>query len=78
MPLQPSAPKTKLILGLAVLLGLGAGAILAFLVDYLDGRIKTMEQAEKIAGVPALAALPLIGVRELASRAKRGSERSRL
>lgn len=73
VPLQPSAPKTKLILGLAVLLGLGAGAILAFLVDYLDGRIKTMEQAEKIAGVPALAALPLIGVRELASRAKRGS-----
>jgi succinoglycan biosynthesis transport protein ExoP len=73
VPLSPSSPKSKLILGLAVLLGLGGGAILAFLVDYLDGRIKTLEQAEKIAGVPALAALPLVGVRELASRAKRGS-----
>ncbi|MDB5616822.1 polysaccharide biosynthesis tyrosine autokinase [Tardiphaga sp.] len=72
VPLRPSSPKTTLILGLAVMLGLGAGAILAFLVDYLDGRIKTLEQAEKISGVPGLAALPLIGVRELAGRAKRG------
>ncbi|MDB5654388.1 MAG: exopolysaccharide biosynthesis protein [Tardiphaga sp.] len=72
VPLRPSSPKTMLILGLAVMLGLGAGAILAFLVDYLDGRVKTLEQAETISGVPGLAALPLIGVRELAGRAKRG------
>ncbi len=73
VPLRPSSPKTTLILGLAVMLGLGAGAVLTFLVDYLDGRVKTLEQAEKISGVPTLAALPLIGVRELAGRAKRGS-----
>jgi succinoglycan biosynthesis transport protein ExoP len=74
VPLRPSSPKTMMILGLALLLGLGAGAVVAFLIDYLDGRIKTLEQAEKIAGVPALAALPLIGVRELAKRAQRGQE----
>jgi exopolysaccharide transport family protein len=72
IPLKPSAPKTALILGLAVLLGLGGGAVLAFLTDYLDGRIKTLEQAEEISGVPALAALPSISSRELAGRAKRG------
>jgi exopolysaccharide transport family protein len=72
IPIRPSSPKTTLILGLAMMLGLGAGTVLAFLIDYLDGRVKTLEQAEQISGLPALAALPLIGVRELAGRAKRG------
>ena len=72
IPIRPSSPKTMLILGLAVMLGLGAGTVLAFLADYLDGRVKTLEQAEAIAGVPALAAVPLIGARELARLARRG------
>jgi polysaccharide biosynthesis transport protein len=72
IPIRPSSPKTMLILGLAMMLGLGAGTVLAFLIDYLDGRVKTLQQAEQISGLPALAALPLIGVRELAGRAKRG------
>jgi exopolysaccharide transport family protein len=74
IPIRPSSPKTLLILGLAVMLGLGAGSVLAFLADYLDGRIKTLEQAEAISGVPALAAVPLIGTRELAGLAKRGRD----
>jgi succinoglycan biosynthesis transport protein ExoP len=74
IPIRPSSPKTLLILGLAVMLGLGAGAVLAFLADYLDGRIKTLEQAEAISGVPALAALPSINARELAGRARRGHD----
>ena len=72
IPIRPSSPKSMLILGLAVMLGLGAGSVLAFLADYLDGRVKTLEQAEAIAGVPALAAVPLIGARELARLARRG------
>lgn len=74
IPIRPSSPKTMLILGLALMLGLGSGSILGFLFDYLDRRIKTLEQAEAISGVPALAAVPLIGIRELAARAKRGRE----
>lgn len=72
VPLKPSAPKTALILGFAVLLGLGAGMVMAFLIDYLDAKVKTLEQAEDASGVPALAALPSIGARELAARARRG------
>lgn len=72
VPLKPSAPKTMLIMGLALLLGLGAGTVIAFLIDYLDAKVKTLEQAEDVSGVPALAALPTIGARELAARAKRG------
>jgi exopolysaccharide transport family protein len=72
VPIVPSWPKTWLFLGLAGTLGLGIGCVLAFLADYLDQRVKTLEQAEQIAGIPALAAIPLIGARELAARAKRG------
>jgi polysaccharide biosynthesis transport protein len=72
IPIAPSWPKTWLVLGLALTLGLGMGCVLAFLADYLDQRVKTLEQAEQISGVPALAAVPLIGARELAKLAKRG------
>lgn len=74
IPIRPSSPKTMLILGLAMMLGLGGGSVSAFLADYLDRRIKTLEQAESISGVPALAAVPLIGTRELVARAKRGRD----
>jgi exopolysaccharide transport family protein len=74
VPIRPSSPKTALILGFAILLGLGGGAILAFLIDYLDRRVKTLEQAEAITGMPALAAVPLIGSREIARRAQRGRQ----
>jgi exopolysaccharide transport family protein len=78
MPISPSWPKKFLILGLALTLGGGIGCVLAFLADYLDQRVKTLEQAEEISGVPALAAVPLISAGELAGRAKRGrSELSR-
>ena len=76
VPIGPSWPKTWIVLGLALMLGLGAGSVLAFLVDYLDQRVKTLEQAERISGVSALAAVPLIGARELARLAKRGRRNS--
>ena len=76
IPIAPSWPKTTPILGLAIILGLGIGCVLAFLADYLDGRVKTLEQAERISGVPALAAVPLIGASELAGLAKRGRKRA--
>jgi exopolysaccharide transport family protein len=74
IPISPSWPKRPLILGLAIMLGLGMGSVLAFLVDYLDGRIKTLEQAETISGVPSLAAVPLISSGELAAMARRGRD----
>lgn len=74
VPIRPSSPKTLLILGLALMVGLGGGCVLAFLTDYLDRRVKTLEQAEAASGVPSLAAIPLIGARELASRARRGRD----
>src|SRR5258707_10441069 len=72
IPIGPSGPKTSFVLGLALTLGLGVGCVLAFLADYLDQRVNTLEQAEQISGGPALAAVPLISAGELAGLAKRG------
>jgi exopolysaccharide transport family protein len=72
VPIKPSFPKTLLLLAVAGALGLGLGAVLALLSDYLDPRVKTLDQAEAVTGLPAIAAIPLVGVRELAHLAKRG------
>src|SRR5881628_502666 len=74
IPIVPSFPKTTLIVGLALTLGLAVGGAAAFLADYLDRRIKTLDEAEQLLGLPALAAVPLVDARELARRAKRGRE----
>jgi exopolysaccharide transport family protein len=74
IPISPSFPKSTLIVGLALALGLGIGCSAAFLTDYLDRRIKTLDEVEQLIGLPALAAVPLVDARELARRAKRGRE----
>ena len=72
IPIAPSFPKSTLIIGFALVLGLGIGCAAAFLADFLDRRVKTLDEAEELLGLPALAAVPLVDVRDLARRAKRG------
>jgi exopolysaccharide transport family protein len=74
LPIRPSFPKTGLFVALAVLLGLGFGSIVAFIVDFLDRRVKSLRQAEQVTNLPTLAAIPLVGTRELARRANRGRQ----
>jgi exopolysaccharide transport family protein len=73
-PIRPSFPKTPLIVGLALLLGLGLGGVLALAADFLDQRMKTLDQAEAISGLPGIATVPMIGLRELARMTRRGRE----
>ena len=72
VPMQPSFPRPLLFLGLALPLGAGLGALFAVGIDRLDRRVKTMDQVEAISGMPAIATLPLIGLRELSHMSKRG------
>jgi exopolysaccharide transport family protein len=74
VPIQPSFPKSTLIIGFAGLLGIGFGGMLAFLLDSFDHRVKSLRQAEDVTGVPTLAAIPAIGTRELSNRANRGRQ----
>jgi exopolysaccharide transport family protein len=71
-PLRPSFPNTPLFLALSLLLGLGLGGVVALGADYFDRRVKTLEQAREATGLVGIAAMPLVGARELARLAKRG------
>jgi len=57
-PLYPSSPKKKMNMIIALIMGLVGGIGLAFLFDYLDDSIKTSEDVEKYAGLPALGVVP--------------------
>lgn len=74
IPVSPSFPKKTLILVVALVAGIGFGCLLAVALDYFDRRIKSSRQAEEFTRIPTLAAVPLIGARELASRAIRGRQ----
>ncbi len=58
-PDGPVSPKAGLLSMLAVLLGLAAGAGLAILLEYLNPRVRTLANVEKLIGVPVVARLSL-------------------
>jgi len=57
-PGNPIQPKLSLNLIVAATLGLVMGLGLAYLVEYLDDTIKTLEEAEQQVGLPLLGAIP--------------------
>ncbi len=54
----PYSPKVLLNMVLGTLVGLIVGVGLAFLIEYLDTSIKTMDDVESLLGVPVLAVVP--------------------
>lgn len=56
-PLDPVRPKKARNIGLGLLLGIFLGLCFAFLLEFLDDSLNTIEAAEKRLGVPVLAAL---------------------
>jgi succinoglycan biosynthesis transport protein ExoP len=61
VPGAPFTPQTKRDVTLAIVLGLVLGIGLAFLLEYLDKRIKDERTLEKVSGLPVLAGVPLVG-----------------
>lgn len=53
-------PKKKLIVGIALVLGLFLSVLLAFLLEYLDATFKSVEDVEKRLGMTVLGILPLL------------------
>ena len=54
----PAKPKVGQNMAIAVAVGLGLGIGLAFLIEYLDTSVKTMQDIEAALGVPVLAVIP--------------------
>jgi len=59
-PTEPSKPNMLLNMALAALLGLGLGALAAFLLEALDETLATPDDVEKKLGVPVLGVVPLL------------------
>jgi succinoglycan biosynthesis transport protein ExoP len=58
-PRSPVRPKKLLNLALSVVFGLGLGVGMAFLLDHLDNTVKTEQDLERVAALPALGYVPL-------------------
>ena len=52
------SPKLLLNIILSIIVGLGAGVGLAYFAEYLDTSVKTIEDIEKVMGVPVLGVIP--------------------
>jgi capsular exopolysaccharide synthesis family protein len=61
LPGGPVRPKPMQNLGVGLLVGLGAGIALAFLIEALDNTLKTQAHVETLLGVPVLGLIPIIG-----------------
>ena len=59
-PLAVAFPKPTIALGMAVVLGLGLGALLALLAEALDRRVRAGDDIEFIANAPLLGVMPSI------------------
>jgi capsular exopolysaccharide synthesis family protein len=57
---NPSSPKKKLNLILALTIGLFGGVGLCFFFDYLDNTVKGPEDVEKLVGLPSLGVIPYL------------------
>ncbi|MCP1535756.1 AAA family ATPase [Methylorubrum extorquens] len=59
-PLRKAWPKGLVILGLALLLGIGGGIVIAFLRDLLRNSVRTAADIEKATGIPCIATIPSV------------------
>ncbi len=68
---EPSSPQMTRVIGIALVLGLMAGAGLALLRDWRDQRVRSADEIVAILGVPVLGAVPSISKRRAVARGQR-------
>lgn len=61
VPVDASHPRTFLILGVAIIMGLGVGVITALYLDYADHSIRTAKHVREILGISFLGFFPDLG-----------------
>lgn len=58
LPVAPARPKPTLYTMLAAVLGVIVGCMLAFLVEFLDRRVHSLDELQEVLGVPVLCPVP--------------------
>ena len=59
IPRAPSYPAKRQMLAIAMVLALGIGIALVFLLDRLDSSVRSSDEAEELTGLPTVAMVPL-------------------
>ncbi|NEW61171.1 polysaccharide biosynthesis tyrosine autokinase, partial [Sulfurovum sp. bin170] len=62
---RPIGPSSKNILIVAIILGLVFGTIFAFILDFLDSKIKTIDEIEKQVDIPIYGVVPFVKNRKV-------------
>ena len=60
VPFAKHKPNTRLNLALGLVLGLFLGIVVAFLLEFLDDRVKTTDELERLLGLPLLGMTPSV------------------
>lgn len=60
VPVDPSAPKKKLIIAVALVGSMFLGVVLVFVLEQLDNTFRGAEQIEQMTGIPAIGMVPLL------------------
>jgi uncharacterized protein involved in exopolysaccharide biosynthesis len=58
IPVKPSYPQTRLMLIISIIVGFFAAIGTPFILEFLDHRIKTSEEVEKLLSLPVICTLP--------------------
>ena len=64
LPLSPYKPNIQVNLLLALVVGLMGGVTLAFLLEYLDNTVKSVDEISERFGIPVVGVLPLATIEE--------------
>jgi polysaccharide biosynthesis transport protein len=57
-PEQPTYPRSRTLLALGLIMGVGGGVMLAFLREMFDRRLLSVDQVEEATGLPVVAIMP--------------------
>jgi len=72
-PLAPIKPKKKMNLMLGVILGLGLGISITFMLEYLDNSVRYVEDIERL-NIPTLGTIPIIKIEETVRKSRRNGK----
>ena len=74
-PEDPSSPGPMVYGLVASLVGLLSGLGLAFLLEYRDDRLRSIEEAEQICGAPTLGTIPKFAVAKVGRKSEKGEQK---
>lgn len=73
---SPIKPQPLMNIAIAMVVGLMAGAGVAFLLEYFDNTVKNEQEIEKLLGVPVLGVIAIMDESKIAENSKRRAERN--